>query len=831
MGTDEPPGSELQTPQRTLNEAVEILRHVRPEAENLRELIREFQGAASDLIRHANQSTSFREDYLPSVLQTLKDFWTHANKIPADVNDVFKRLRDDISGALKLTERKYPWKSVPQLRAGIISAVDAICEPWLKTQNCVKYPDDALGAFTQIARRTCAENRAATRSNAEASQLKDGTSGATTEIPLRSERDIADIRGLPETMAFSPDTMKSEWVQSHKDLWHELKIAKDKAGQRLPDRTNDIEKVFTVSDALRGLLIQLENIAFKKETLSDFCVQQVDDLHTAIWNNLESFDSLNDYHRGLFTWREAPVSWREFQGSNIVELIRDVSLTYCWILQNCSLRNTLAPSRQLRDVHPEPWFDQAGVTEAARLIREHISPNSTSHAQKNAAKPPKSRKMRAFIEPTTTTAVVDEFHDGTNVPTNVGFWVGCGSVMYGTWFHAHSNEGHPLWLAKFDVLLERFEQIRRAEKPASVHMEQRQTPHFNAKSFVEPQRFEHDAVSLNSLSLEFVAGYTGEFELDRPVVPDWAFLCPDGTPISNSAGDPFPGRFGMTRSTWKNSISDDLERLLAEAGNETRAIPGSIGKHLWKHWPLGFSFPEGVDAGEVWLNLVFELAWQQTSLMTYKAKKWTYSSPTSRIRLPSQPMFPRLPKALSEHFEDVSHLHRYPSVIYSEIPDIVSASISAIHAIKGLAQQQLIGSELKESTSKNSKPAMVDSVQNLGLENRVTSVQIATDAKPVVDATEKLSPGTLRTVRGDVVFEKELTEEDRPSSEWAKICGVTVRTFQNRMKYKDGTGETWRIVECSSQRYRIHLEDLRKKAPSLWHSKKSRDDFLKAKPD
>ena len=92
---------------------------------------------------------------------------------------------------------------------------------------------------------------------------------------------------------------------------------------------------------------------------------------------------------------------------------------------------------------------------------------------------------------------------------------------------------------------------------------------------------------------------------------------------------------------------------------------------------------------------------------------------------------------------------------------------------------------------------------------------------------DELPDDTIRTIAGDVVLRNELTEEDRPSGEWALICGFTDDTFRNRMT-KKAKGPTWRIVESSSQRYRVHVEDLPQK---IRGSKKQRDEFLKVSKD
>jgi hypothetical protein len=86
---------------------------------------------------------------------------------------------------------------------------------------------------------------------------------------------------------------------------------------------------------------------------------------------------------------------------------------------------------------------------------------------------------------------------------------------------------------------------------------------------------------------------------------------------------------------------------------------------------------------------------------------------------------------------------------------------------------------------------------------------------------------SLQTIAGEIVLRNELTEEDRPSGEWALICGFSDDTFRNRMS-TEAKGPTWRIVESGSQRYRVHVEDLPQKFRG---SKKQRDEFLKLSKD
>lgn len=84
------------------------------------------------------------------------------------------------------------------------------------------------------------------------------------------------------------------------------------------------------------------------------------------------------------------------------------------------------------------------------------------------------------------------------------------------------------------------------------------------------------------------------------------------------------------------------------------------------------------------------------------------------------------------------------------------------------------------------------------------------------------------TLAGDRVRTDELSEEDRPPGEWARICnGISDDSFRNRMR-RDRPGKTWRIVGSGSQRYRVHLEDL---PPALRGAKRLRDEFLNRPPD
>ena len=166
--------------------------------------------------------------------------------------------------------------------------------------------------------------------------------------------------------------MSHEVTNDITSLWNELKLTYDKAVQRFSDRVVEIDAVFSAADNLRFCIHRVDGIANKPTPHGPLSVDEIDELHTSLWSNIEAFDSISQHSKALFTLRETPVSWRGKEISNIVEAIRNEAMQYYWILQRCSLHDTFLPSSQLREIHPEPWFDISTVEEVARRIRERL---------------------------------------------------------------------------------------------------------------------------------------------------------------------------------------------------------------------------------------------------------------------------------------------------------------------------------------------------------------------------------------------------------------------------------------------------------------------------
>lgn len=155
-------------------------------------------------------------------------------------------------------------------------------------------------------------------------------------------------------------------------LWNEFKLAYDKAVKENFARAPEIDAVFSVVENLRCSIVSVDGIADKRASHGPLSVDEIDELHTVLWSNVEAFDSISSHSKALFTWREIPVMWRGKEISNIVEAIRNEALQYSMILRDCSLHNTFVPSSQLRELYPEPWFDLSAVPIIALKLQERL---------------------------------------------------------------------------------------------------------------------------------------------------------------------------------------------------------------------------------------------------------------------------------------------------------------------------------------------------------------------------------------------------------------------------------------------------------------------------
>lgn len=278
-----------------------------------------------------------------------------------------------------------------------------------------------------------------------------------------------------------------------------------------------------------------------------------------------------------------------------------------------------------------------------------------------------------------------EYHDGTNIPIAVDCRITF-PVFESRWFNPDKNEGHPRWRQRLETLLERFELLRRSEPQAAFRLRQVQSG-VGAGTQELPRHWGRDGFvyGFPGLGTE-VLGSWKYFKLAETYTPEWALRSFRGTPQCDIAGNPLPGRLGMSRTHYANSNSAELDRLILDASRELLVVPGAIGGQVWQAWPQGFEFTESL-----WIDFVFEQSWF-SSLMTYKAERFTETTRTdciSQMTMKSNGLFPRLPQQPEEFaklLDGIPSLHRYPAVFYSEVKDFVGASIDALHLILGLKE-------------------------------------------------------------------------------------------------------------------------------------------------
>ena len=104
-------------------------------------------------------------------------------------------------------------------------------------------------------------------------------------------------------------------ITSYDALSQELNLAYEKAIQRFPDRTDDIDDVFEAADEV-----------YKSLRLIDKFIDEMDSKWAAetgqkfMWLT-HRLSSCSTHSKDLFTWRDMPVSWRNSAVKNIVSAI------------------------------------------------------------------------------------------------------------------------------------------------------------------------------------------------------------------------------------------------------------------------------------------------------------------------------------------------------------------------------------------------------------------------------------------------------------------------------------------------------------------------------
>lgn len=280
------------------------------------------------------------------------------------------------------------------------------------------------------------------------------------------------------------------------------------------------------------------------------------------------------------------------------------------------------------------------------------------------------------------------YEDGTNVPVGTEFI----EVVPQTsdWYRPGESNAPSKWEERWATLRTRFERIVDKCRPLECLLVQDRVPAHAPESVdVKPllrgcEIIQSDAgLSREDSQLRTRDGHAlfGAFPIRES----------DGTPICNSAGDPFAFRFGLTRQSFVYTRPTDaresrplpVPRLMELARDGTGLLyqlPANVALSVWRNWRSGWS--RGQNSSEcLWLDALFELSWQRQPGDALHTKRSAWLKNTS-VQLLGDGLFPRLnDQPHLAHLKSIPQENGHPVAYYSKLPDVARASVAAIDEV------------------------------------------------------------------------------------------------------------------------------------------------------
>ena len=280
----------------------------------------------------------------------------------------------------------------------------------------------------------------------------------------------------------------------------------------------------------------------------------------------------------------------------------------------------------------------------------------------------------------------DEFEDGTNITVGIPFREEFTTRVL-PWYVPSEAKGTHNWTENLTKLRTRFDAFIDQHCATECFLVQVLFPQVGQVSINPP------GVLPDRSHLSAGTGLHREaarlFGIKQPLSALFPIMNVRGDPFVGPDGKPAPFRLGLNRHISVYAIPDGLRplpvpkltELLGDGKSLLFQLPSEIAVKIWRNWQLGFSQR---DSNYLWLEALFELAWQCERGSPFHAERYAWLD-NSSVALIGKGLFPRLPHFISSTpGEFCSHENGYPRAFYSKITDVARASVAAIDEILGL---------------------------------------------------------------------------------------------------------------------------------------------------
>ena len=176
----------------------------------------------------------------------------------------------------------------------------------------------------------------------------------------------------------------------------------------------------------------------------------------------------------------------------------------------------------------------------------------------------------------------------------------------------------------------------------------------------------------------------------EPLVGDRPVYDLLGNPILFHDGDPVALQLGTSRNYTvyadagpdRAAVCESFYSTAAEAGRGLYGLPADVNRILWRDWLDGFWM---LDGTWMWINALFELAWQCFPGSPLTAKKYVWSG-SARMPLDTLSLLRRQ----GEHsgpMELLADIPDPPAHWYSVLENLPSASIAAVDILLAIGDE------------------------------------------------------------------------------------------------------------------------------------------------